>query len=337
MRKMMLSAAMLGAMLVPLLHSGPADALNGKSWVRNSGSDGLNCSDWANACRTLGKALSVTVQGGEIGIIDAGDYGQLSGGSNIIHSISIVNDDAGDAGLLNINGSCPGGTLMFISASPGDVISLRGLVFEGCVSGVNGIIFQGGSALHIQNSVFKNFEGGSILNAGLVFQPSGNSQLFVSNTILFNNGSVANTGGILVQPLGSGSASVVLDRVHLENNVVGLRLDAATNATGGNGIRAVVRDSVASGNAGDGISVFTTAGKPFAFAFVNRSEMVNNGSNGILANGPHATVLLRDSVITKNGTGVSAINTGQIITYGNNANNSNIGAEGVATSTFVPF
>ena len=333
MRKIMLSTIALGALLVPMLDAAPAHAAtNGKSWVRKDGSDGLNCSDAASACRTLAHALTQTSAGGEIGIIDAADYGQLI----ISKSVSIINDSAGDAGLLNINGTCPGGVnLMSINAGAGDVISLRGLVFEGCVVGPNGIVFQGGSALHIQNCVFKNFEGGD--KGGLVFQPTGNSQLFVSDTIFFNNGSAANTGGIVVQPSGTGSANVVLDRVHLENNVVGLRLDAAVFATGGNGIHAVMRDSVVSGNASDGVSVFTQTGKPSSFLFVDHSHMVNNAGSGIRADGPHATVLLRDSVITRNGTGVTTVNSGQLISYGNNANNNNIGAEGTATGTFASF
>jgi len=71
--------------------------------------------------------------------------------------------------------------------------------------------------------------------------------------------------------------------------------------------------------------------------FVERSAVVNNAANGIIANGPHAVVLLGDSIITRNGTGVAGVNGGQLISYGNNRNNNNIGAEGTATSMFAPF
>ena len=65
--------------------------------------------------------------------------------------------------------------------------------------------------------------------------------------------------------------------------------------------------------------------------------MVGNAGSGIDVDGPHAVVFLRDSLITRNGTGVSAVNGGQLISYGNNVNNNNVGAEGSATATFVQF
>ena len=324
-------ALAVGAMLA-LLHATPASALS-KVWVANTGTDSVACGAAASPCRTFARALGNAAGGGEIGVLTPGDYGPIE----IRKSISIMNDGAGNAGLLNTDGTCPAGP-MGILASPGDVISLRGLVFEGCVAGVAGIIFETGSALHIQNVVIKNYESGAFANtAGLSFQPSVNAQLFVSDSFIFNNGSLAGTGGILIQPIGNGSARVVLDRVHLENNVVGLRLDAATSATGGSGIRVTMRDSVVAGNASDGVSAFTQAGKPFSLVFIDRTTMVNNAGNGILADGPHATVLLRDSVMTQNGAGISTVNGGQLISYGNNANNTNIGPEGAPTGFFSPM
>jgi hypothetical protein len=317
-------AATFAVVSVTLIYIAPAVAANDKTWVSNTGSDANDCHDTAHACRTFSRAFSQTTAGGEISVLDAGDYGPL----NITHAINITNDAAAEVGLLNIDGTCPG-FLMTISASTDDVISLRGLVFEGCVSGLFGISFAGGAALHIQNCVFRNFEADGA--NGLVFQPTGASRLFISDSILFNNGSTANTAGILIQPQGTASADVVIERVQLEDNVVGLRLDGATLASGGNGIHTVLRDSVVSGNAADGISVFTQSGKAPAFVSVQSSASVSNGGNGIIANGSHAVVLLSDSTITRNGTGVSAINSGQLISYGNNRNNNNVGAEGTAT------
>src|SRR5262249_47748763 len=143
------------------------------------------------------------------------------------------------------------------------------------------------------------------------------------------------TGGMLIEPQGFNRADVVLDRVHLENNVDGLIIDGA--ATGGPGSHVVVRDSVMSGNAANGIHAYTLAGGSPAFALVEHSSMVNNGQSGILADGPRATVLLKESTITRNGTGVSTINGGQLISYGNNSNNNNIGAEGAATGFLSAF
>ena len=209
------------------------------------------------------------------------------------------------------------------------MISLRGLVIDGQGQGSAGVQVDLASAVHMQNCVIRNVEG---LNAwGLVHHSNG--QLFVSDTIIYNNGSTAGTGGLLIQPNDvSRSVRATLDRVHLENNVVGLWV--AGNLTTSNGSRVLVRDSVVSGNASDGIFAVSAAGKAPAFAVIERTTSVNNGGVGIHADGPRATLLLHDNVITQNGTGISATNGGQLISYGNNKNNNNIGPEGTATGQF---
>src|SRR5262249_30458322 len=216
-----------------------------------------------------------------------------------------------------------------VNAGVGDIVSLRGLVIDGQGGGAFGIEINLASAVHVQNCVIRNFLGNGF---GIATFTTGNTQLFVSDTIIFNNGSMATTGGILVQPAGSGSANVVLDRVHLENNVLGLLVDGSHGT--GNGAHVIIRDSVVSGNAGDGIRAVSTPGTAPAFLVVEHSSVVNNVGVGISANGPRATMLLNDNTITRNGTGISAINSGQLISYGNNKNNNNIGAEGAPTGFY---
>src|SRR5215470_13273487 len=114
---------------------------------------------------------------------------------------------------------------------------------------------------------------------------------------------------------------------NLENNVEGLFIDSTFTGTG-NGAHVIVRDSVLSGNAGNGIRALTQAGKPPAFAVVERSSMVNSGQAGILADGPGATLLLNDSTIARNNVGINTVNGGQLISYRNNRINNNIGPDG---------
>ena len=170
---------------------------------------------------------------------------------------------------------------------------------------------------------------------GILLQPYGNTQMFVSDTIIFYNGNIALTGGILIQPRFGGGANVVLDRIHLENNVVGLLVDGRN--TTGNGSHVVIRDSVVSGNASDGIQAISLPGKASAFIVVEHTTSVNNGGNGIFANGPRATMLLDDNVVARNGVGISAVSSGQLISYGNNKVNNNVGADGVPTGIYSPI
>src|SRR5262249_27842420 len=159
----------------------------------------------------------------------------------ILKSINITNDGSGEAAIRVL------GTGITIDGGAGDIVSLRGLVLDGMISGLNGIGFHTGAALHIQNCVIRHLENQGPF--GLAFMPQRNSQLFVSDPIIFNNGTGAFTGGILIQPrLPAGRADVVLDRVRVENNVDGLLIDGRVVIFGA-GSHVVVRESVFSGNA----------------------------------------------------------------------------------------
>src|SRR5262249_25106990 len=202
----------------------------------------------------------------------------------------------------------------------------------GQVRGSQGIAINQASAVHVQNCVIRNFEeGGS--PSGILALPQGNVSIYVSDTIIFNNGAEITSGGILLFPMATGSINVVLDRVHLENNVVGLFVAGFFST--GNGVHVVIRDSVVAGNARDGILALTQTGSAPAFILVERTSAVNNAGIGIHADGPHATILLKENTISRNGTGISATNTGQLISHGNNTNTNNLGPEGAPTGLFT--
>src|SRR5262249_40487638 len=307
-----------------MLHAAPALAQAPKTWVSHFGNDGHGCSPGA-PCLTFRGALTKTAAGGEIGVIDPGDYGPVT----ISQAINITNDGVGEAGIL-----APSTNGITIDATAGDVVSLRGLVLDGQGSGFagQGILIQQASAVHVQNCVIRNFQGDSF---AIAFVPSGNSQFFVSNTIVLNNGSIGPTGGIAVQPAGTGSANVVLDRIHLENNVVAVWVDGGQSA--GNGAHVVIRNGTISGNAGDGIRATTQPGRAPAFVIVEHSSSVNNAGVGIRADGPRATILLNDNTITRKGRGMGGVNSGQLISYGNNEINNNLGSDGAPTGSFRLF
>ena len=329
--KSALSLTALGAMLA-VLHAAPVMAVPFiKTYVSNTGDDNNDCSTIATPCAHFQIALDRLIGGGEITVLNTGDYGPNI--LNIDKSVHITNDGAGEASIRP-NGTAPG---VSINAGAGDVVSLRGLVIDGSgiVQGFGnarvGIEIQGASAVHIQNCVIRNFEDSNAF--GIVLIPNARTRLFISDTIIYNNGTQSLTGGILIEPQNANSnVDVVLDRVHLENNVDGLLIDGLV--TSGPGSHVVVRDSVISGNAANGIHALTRPGMSPAFAFVEHSSMVNNGQSGILADGAGATVLLNDNTITRNGAGISAINGGQLISYGNNKNNNNLGPEGAPTGFY---
>src|SRR5262249_44987293 len=166
--------AALGAMLV-VLHTGPTMAVTfPKTYVSNTGSNANNCSTVALACASFASALTSTAPGGEITVVNTGDYGPLT----INKSINITNDGAGEASLMPI----PNSGSISISAGAGDIVSLRGLVLDGQGVGQSGIVLQQASGVHVQNCVVRNFQGGDA--TGIVLDSFGNTQVFISDTIV---------------------------------------------------------------------------------------------------------------------------------------------------------
>jgi len=329
MHEIRLFPIVLASLLFPVLHAAPARAAPPpKVWVSNAGADNATCGAIVSPCKSFQQAHNNVATGGEVSVLTPGDY--VTGpGLSITKSVGITNDGSGEASIL-----APGFTGIFIDAGTGGTVSLRGLVLEGAAtSSATGIYVNSGSALHVQNCVIRDYEGSP--GWGIQFSPVGDSKLFVSDTIVFNNGSIADSGGILVLPQSTATAAVVLDRVHLENNVLGLRVDGTIST--GTGSHVVVRDSVVSGNARDGIIAITAAGHAPAFIIVERTSSVDNAGNGLVANGPHATMLLDGNVVARNGTGISALSSGQLISYGNNKVNNNIGPDGTPTGSYSPI
>jgi hypothetical protein len=297
--------SLLLAGLVTTLCATPAAAQATRTWVSGVGDDANPCSRTA-PCKTFAGAISKTAAGGEISVLDPGGFG----GVTITKSISIVADSA-EGGVL------VGGTnAIVVNAGANDVVHLRGLIFEGIGTGLNGIRFLAGGALHVENCVIADFRSGSAGSGhGIAFRPSGAAELYVADTVIANNGTGSNGGGILIQPTGTGSAKVSLQRVRMENNVFGLKADG-NGSTGG--IAVTVVDSLASGSSFSGFTATTGPGGAPVGLTIDLSVSANNGTTGVAAGGALAVIRLSNSTVTGNGTGLLAVSGGTLASYVNN-------------------
>ena len=323
-------ALVMGLAIAAPIMPAAAALVQSKVWVSNAGVDSASCGSIASPCATFQQAILNVAAGGEVGVLTPGDFS--NGSTSIAKSVHITNDGTGEASIFSPS---PNTVALTISANPGDIVGLRGLVIDGHGTGAIGIHIAKPSAVHIQNCVIRNFEVGQASGIFVLQGGSSGGQIFISDSLIYNNGSAAATGGIVLQSGTTASLNVVLDRVHLENNVVGLLVDG-TRGTG-NGVHVILRDSVVSGNASHGIQALSAPGRGPAFLVIERTTSVNNAGTGILANGPGATMLLDDNTVTRNGAGISVVNSGQLISYGNNRVNNNLGADGVPTGNFSPL
>jgi hypothetical protein len=270
------------------------------------GSDSNPCTRMS-PCLTFAAALAQTTAGGEIAVLDPGDFGPVT----ITKSLSIYGDASGVAGVGGTIPS-PGTSGIVVSAGSSDVIILHGLVFDGVnASGTSGVVFTSGARLNISQCVFQGFT-----TSGMTLSPGTGSAtttlLAVQDTTILNNAT-----GILVRPTGGIAANVRLRRLRIDGNTgEGLRVDG----TGGSGaINAVLDDSTANFNAGNGIDAVSGPGN--ATVDIMRVVAAANGSAGIQSNqasGGTASVTVGSSVLRTNAIGIQATGGAGLLSYGNN-------------------
>ena len=277
------------ASLTALLSTTPVHAQATRTWVSGVGDDANPCSRTA-PCKTFAGAISKTATKGEINVLDPGGFG----GVTITKSITIASEYV-EAGVL------VSGTNGIIINGAGVVVTLRGLDIEGVGTGLNGINFLQGSSLHVQNCTIRGFNGTNA--SGISFTPGTEAQLFVTDTIVMNNGQFAAGNGIVVRPTGSGNVSAVFTRVNSNYNTTGFKADGSAHT--GN-IHLSICESSASGNTQNGFWV-TNNGTGVTDAFVNNTLVSSNLQNGLRADGTGARIFYSQSLVTNNGVGVSFV------------------------------
>ena len=282
-----------------------------RTWVSGVGSDANPCSRTA-PCKTFAGAISKTSAGGEISVLDSGPYGTVT----ITKSITIN----GDGHLASILGA--GTTGVTVNAGANDVVILRNLSINGVGTGLNGIRFLAGGALHIQDCDIHGFNASPGL--GLDFTPSGISRLFVENTTFRNNGVFATIvgGGKRFRPGVGGWAGSSMRDVTVDRNVTGIRV--------GNNGSLFIRDSVIAGNSQNGLLVESTGGVAAA-AFLDHVSLVANQLSGLVSSGTGATARITNTTISGNFVnGLSSLSSGQILSFGTNNLDGN-GTDGAPT------
>ena len=301
----------LAALATLLFLANDVQAQATRTWVSGVGDDANPCSRTA-PCKTFAGAISKTAAGGEISVLDPGSYGSVT----ITKAISIV--ASGDyAGVLAV-----GTSGIIVNAGATDTVVLNGLHLNGAYDTASptadGVRFLAGGALHVEDSTIEGFKGAF----GIEFVPSGAAKLFVSNSVVSNNGNGSTGGGILIKPGVAGSAAASVLNSRLDANVFGLRVE--------DGGRATVVNTVASGNGWAGFTARSATTS--AVLSLQSSTSAGNGTVGVRADGALGQAFVDRSLVTNNPTGLTTSAGGQLISSGNNTVIGN-GADGAPTST----
>jgi hypothetical protein len=322
MQRTMLSLALSACFLALLGANAPADAALA-TFVSQTGNDAANCTSPATPCASfIGPtgALAKTDAGGVIHVAP-GDYFTFI----IDKAVEIVVD----GGQASISGSkSTAGSVsaaIVVNAGANDDVRIRGFILDRHGSTGAGIGFVGGAALHLEDCATVNSLD------GIIFAPTGASELYVSNSTVSDNGGASSGSGILIKPSGSGSAKVVLDNVHIEGNSQGILIDNQFT-TGSNAV--TIRNSTISGSASFALATYES-GSGTSNVTIEASNITNNVSFGVGMSGTGATARLVNVTVTGNGHGLLAASSSSIISHGGNAIAGNT-INGAFTATVPP-
>jgi hypothetical protein len=230
--------------LASSLATSPAHA-RARVFVASYGDDANPCT-FGSPCKTFQHAHDAVDAGGEVTAIDSAGFGPIS----ISKSVTISSPDGVEAGIV----PAAGGSAITINAGPTDTVVLRGLTLDGSGMAYNGIVFNSGGSLTITNCVVQNFlhnSASGLSGVGILIPPtSGTVNFAIRDTIVVNNDG---NGILLFPPNGSGTVNVngAIDHV------------------------------TATGNAGDGISLYQFGAGGSVIASVSNSVASNNGARGI--------------------------------------------------------
>jgi len=289
------------------LMASTANAQATRTWVSGVGDDVNPCSRTA-PCKTFAGAISKTATGGEINCLDPAGYGTL----NITKSITVdCGYTHGSALAANVNG--------FLINGAGIHVTLRGLSINSANTTTgNGVrIIQAGSVT-IDDVVIEHFGGTGTNGRGVAIETSaGTVRVTIQNSRIDH----VNNIGVHSNPTG-GTVRLVMDNVQISSSAnAGVGLRQLTTAI-------INRTSATNSTAGSGITLELTT----ANATVSNSNFSNNAFGVFNGNGGNPILRLASSTITNNTTDGLRINTGQVISSGNNMVRGNAGNE-VPSST----
>jgi hypothetical protein len=217
------------------------------------------------------------------------------GGFGAVTITKALTIDGGGGQVASVLVAGTNGIVVQVGAN--DAVTLRNLRLNGIGSGINGVRFLSGASVVIENCEIFGFTAAAINIA-----PNAGSRVFVSKSTLTNN-----LNGVFVDGTGGAAGAI---------------------------IKISVTETKAANNSSTGILASTTAGHSPITMVIDRIDALNNNGFGVRATGPDAGIIMGNSTVTGNGTGVSQANSGIVGSYKNNNINAN-GADGTPLTQVI--
>jgi hypothetical protein len=290
-----------------------------RAYVAPTGSDGNPCT-LAAPCRLLPAALNAVASGGEIWMLDSANYNTSQ--VNITKSVSIL-AVPGAVGSVVATG---GGDGININTA-GVKVSLRNLVIVHLTSSTNGISFLQGAELNVTDCEIANVAnagiyaaaaGGKVNVRNTQLRGAGNFGFWSLGTVVASLDAVQAKGNFYGMVVDNGSRVTITNSVATGNGHSGVFAQAPSGGT----TKLAIDNTVLTGNVLYGLATQTFSAADVVEISVSRSTITNNISAGIAAGqfaGSAQTILVSDSLVTSNGTGVYFVfGTPIIYTRGNN-------------------
>jgi hypothetical protein len=304
-----------GALLsvIAIVATVPAHAQNGsltRSFVSSSGVDTNACTITA-PCATFAVAYTKISANGIIAALDPGKYGPIT----ITGPVTINGN-----GWSAITG--PAGNNAITINAPSGAVNLTGLEIDGAGASYNGIVFNSGGSLSVNNSIVQGFVQDSGLDAntgnGILIQPTSVAAgstvvpFDIENTTVAGN---AYAGILYAPPSGSFKGLGVIDHVNATGDQYGISVNMV-QATGGVGV-VTVSDSTASNNFQDGIFA-TNTGSPGAISLTVENTYSINNIYGVYLTGSPEVLLGRNTITHNLDYGVYNPSSSLVYSFGNN-------------------
>jgi hypothetical protein len=275
-----------------IVFAGSAPAADNIRYVSTTGSNTNNCK-LAAPCRTLQRGINRTPAGGELRVLDSGDYGPSG---NINKSLTI----AGNGHTIFVENG-------IVIDNADAIVTLRHLVLDGQGQNVNGVLINAAETVRIERSTIHSFAVSGIRVT------AADAPVFVRDSIVRYNGD----RGLLCS-----TCRVAVDNARFDSNSIGIQVF---------GGRAAIHGSTVSGNE-NGIVVFNESFVSLRSTVVDlntnnginasgnltavtvESSLVHGNGIGLFSN--NGRMRISNSTITGNVTGIS--NGGIVETRGNN-------------------